>query len=679
MKIKKNDLFIGIYLLAAVLFFIISIPSWLLDILLAINILVAMVVLFNSLFAKEVLDMASFPTMLLFTTIFRISLNVSSTKLILKNGDAGKVVDTFGKFVGGGNLVIGIIIFIILIIVQFIVINKGSERVAEVTARFTLDAMAGKQMAIDSDLNTGAITDKEAAERRKKLQQENSFFGSMDGATKYVKGDATAGLIITGINLVGGIVMGMVYGGLSINDALSKYTILTIGDGLSSQIPSLLISLATGILVTKASSDGELGDEIVGQLFSMDRVLIMVGAALSVLGILTPSPWYIFVPLGAALIFYGRKLGTKAGEAKIEESAEQEENEAQEIRKPENVVSLLNVDPIELEFGYGIIPLADVNQGGDLLDRVVMIRRQIALELGAVVPIIRLRDNIQLNPNQYVIKIKGIQVSEGEILFDHYMAMNPGYVEEEITGIPTFEPSFHLPAIWITESQRERAESLGYTVVDPPSIIATHLTEVIRQHIAELLTRQDVQNLINNIKDNNSTLIDELVPKLMGIGEIQKVLQNLLEEGISIRDLVTILETLADHAAVTRDPDILTEYARQGLKRAISSKYFTVGEVTNVVTVDPAIEQEIMNSVKNTEQGSYLSLDPERSKKIVEALGNELKKLEDMGKNPIVITSPIVRMYFRNLAKDYYKDIIVISYNEVESNVELQSVGMVTA
>lgn len=679
MKIKKNDLFIGIYLLVAVLFFIISIPSWLLDILLAINILVAMVVLFNSLFAKEVLDMASFPTMLLFTTIFRISLNVSSTKLILKNGDAGKVVDTFGKFVGGGNLVIGIIIFIILIIVQFIVINKGSERVAEVTARFTLDAMAGKQMAIDSDLNTGAITDKEAAERRKKLQQENSFFGSMDGATKYVKGDATAGLIITGINLVGGIVMGMVYGGLSINDALSKYTILTIGDGLSSQIPSLLISLATGILVTKASSDGELGDEIVGQLFSMDRVLIMVGAALSVLGILTPLPWYIFVPLGAALIFYGRKLGTKAGEAKIEESAEQEENEAQEIRKPENVVSLLNVDPIELEFGYGIIPLADVNQGGDLLDRVVMIRRQIALELGAVVPIIRLRDNIQLNPNQYVIKIKGIQVSEGEILFDHYMAMNPGYVEEEITGIPTFEPSFHLPAIWITESQRERAESLGYTVVDPPSIIATHLTEVIRQHIAELLTRQDVQNLINNIKDNNSTLIDELVPKLMGIGEIQKVLQNLLEEGISIRDLVTILETLADHAAVTRDPDILTEYARQGLKRAISSKYFTVGEVTNVVTVDPAIEQEIMNSVKNTEQGSYLSLDPERSKKIVEALGNELKKLEDMGKNPIVITSPIVRMYFRNLAKDYYKDIIVISYNEVESNVELQSVGMVTA
>lgn len=679
MKLKKNDLFMGIYILSAVLFFIISIPSWLLDILLAFNIMVALIILFNSLYAKEVLDMAAFPTMLLFTTIFRISLNVSSTKMILRDGYAGHVVATFGEFVGGGNLVIGTIIFIVLIIVQFIVINKGSERVSEVTARFTLDAMAGKQMAIDSDLNTGAITDKEAAERRKKLQQENSFFGSMDGATKYVKGDATAGLIITAINLVGGIIMGMMYRGQSVNEALSTYAILTIGDGLCSQIPSLLISLSTGILVTKASSEGELGDEMVGQLFSIDRVLIMVGAALAFLGALTPLPIYIFVPLGILLIVYGRKLKDKSGEATIEEMAEAEETEVQEIRKPENVVSLLNVDPIELEFGYGIIPLADVNQGGDLLDRVVMIRRQIALELGAVVPIIRLRDNIQLNPNQYVIKIKGIQVSEGEILFDHYMAMNPGYVEEEITGIPTFEPSFHLPAIWITESQRERAESMGYTVVDPPSIIATHLTEVIRQHIAELLTRQDVQNLINNIKDNNSALIDELVPKLLGIGEIQKVLQNLLEEGISIRDLVTIFETLADHAAVTRDTDILTEYVRQSLKRAISGKYFPPNEVTNVITLDPKVEQEIMGAVKNTEQGSYLSLDPARTKAIMDSLGEELKKLEDMGKNPIVITSPIVRLYFKKLASDYYKDIIVISYNEVESNIELQSVGMVTA
>ncbi len=679
MKIKKNDLFMGIYLLCAVLFFIISIPSWLLDVLLAFNIAVSLIILFNTLYAKEVLDMASYPTILLFTTIFRISLNVSSTKLILTKGDAGEVVSVFGEFVGGGNLVIGVIIFIVLIIIQFIVINKGSERVAEVTARFTLDAMAGKQMAIDADLNTGAITDKEAGERRKKLQLENSFFGSMDGAVKYVKGDATAGLIITAINIVGGIVMGMIYGGLAIDEALAKYTILTIGDGLCSQIPSLLISLSTGILVTKASSEGELGDEMVGQLLSIDKVLMMVGGAMCMLGILTPLPILIFVPFGVLLIIYSRKIKKDEGVAKIEEAVEREEAEAQEIRRPENVVSLLNVDPIELEFGYGIIPLADVNQGGDLLDRVVMIRRQVALELGAVVPIIRLRDNIQLNPNQYVIKIKGIQVSEGEILFDHYMAMNPGYVEEEITGIPTFEPSFHLPAIWITEGQRERAESLGYTVVDPPSIIATHLTEIIRQHIAELLTRQDVQNLINNIKDNNTALVEELVPKLLGIGEIQKVLQNLLAEGISIRDLVTIFETLADHAAVTRDTDILTEYVRQSLKRAISGKFFPANEVTNVLTVDPQVEQEIMNSVKNTEQGSYLALDPERVKRIVSNLGEGLKKLEDMGKNPIVITSPIVRLYFKKLAMDYYRDIIVISYNEVESNVELQSVGMVTA
>lgn len=679
MNIRKTDLFIGIYILAAVIFMIVSIPSWLLDILVALNISVAMIILFNALFAKEVLDMSAFPTMILFTTIFRISLNISSTKLLLKTGNPGKVITTFGSFVGGGDIIIGAIVFILITVVQFVVINKGSERVSEVTARFTLDAMPGKQMAIDSDLNAGAITDKEAAVRRKKLQQENAFFGSMDGANKYVKGDATAGLIITGVNLVGGILMAVIRQGMDINEALNTYTILTIGDGLCSQIPSLLISLSNGIIVTKASSEEGLSDTLVQELFSLDKVLLMVGAAMVFIGVFTPLPIYIFVPIGIVLIIVSRNVGKTAGEQAIEEEVQSEEDAAQEIRRPENVVSLLNVDPIELEFGYGIIPLADVNQGGDLLDRVVMIRRQIALELGAVVPIIRLRDNIQLNPNQYIIKIKGIQVSEGEILFDHYMAMNPGYVEEEITGIPTFEPSFHLPAIWITESQRERAESLGYTVVDPPSIIATHLTEVIRQHIAELLTRQDVQNLINNIKENNSTLIDELIPKLLGIGDIQKVLQNLLEEGISIRDMVTILETLADHAGVTRDTDILTEYVRQSLKRAISMKYFPANETTQVITLDPKIEQEIMGSVKQTEQGAYLTLDPERTKLIMNSLGIELKKLEDIGKNPIVVTSPIVRMYFKKLASDYYKDIIVVSYNEVESDVELQSVGMVTA
>ena len=676
---KKADIGIALYLLAAIIFFIVPINSLLLDLMLAINISLALIVLFNTLFVKEVLDMSFFPTLLLFTTIFRIALNVSSTRLILTTGNPGNVVETFGNFVGGGDMIVGAVVFIILIIIQFVVINKGSERVAEVTARFTLDAMPGKQMAIDADLNTGTITEAQARERRDKIQEEASFFGSMDGATKYVKGDAAAGLIITFVNLIGGVAMGMLRGGMEFGDAIQRYGLLTMGDGLCSQIPSLLISLATGILVTKASKEADFSNILVGQLFGIPKVLYIVGGTLAFLGVVTPLEWFLFVPMGVAFLVAGRMVDKSIGIESIEEEVTMAETEAEEIRKPENVVSLLQVDPIELEFGYGIIPLADVNQGGDLLDRVVMIRRQIALELGTVVPIIRLRDNIQLNPNQYIIKIKGIQVTEGEILFDHYMAMNPGYVEEEITGIPTYEPSFHLPAIWITESQRERAESLGYTVVDPPSIIATHLTEVIRSHIAELLTRQDVQNLVNNLKESNPVLVDELVPKLLGLGEIQKVLQNLLAEGISIRDLLSVFETLADHAATTRDTDVLTEYVRQGLKRAISSKYFPANETTSVITLDPKVEQEIMSSVKQTEQGAYLALAPDKTKAVISSVEEEVSKLENMGRSAIVITSPIVRMYFKKLTEEYFKDLIVVSYNEVDSNVELQSIGMVTA
>ena len=676
---KRAYIFVALYLLAAIVFFIVPIPAALLDVMLALNISVSLIILFNVLFVKEVLDMSFFPSLLLFTTIFRISLNVSSTKLILTTGEPGNVVETFGQFVGSGNLVIGAIIFIVLIIIQFVVINKGSERVAEVTARFTLDAMPGKQMAIDADLNTGAITEKEARERRNKIQSESAFFGSMDGATKYVKGDAAAGIIITLINLVGGTVMGVIYQQMEFADAIERYGILTIGDGLCSQIPSLVISLATGILVTKSSVEDDFAGSLIGQLFGTPKVLYLVGATFALLGIAAPFNTVLFVGFGVALCIAGYMVAKNQKIESIEDEVSASEEEAEEIRKPENVVSLLQVDPFELEFGYGIIPLADVNQGGDLLDRVVMIRRQIALELGTVVPIIRLRDNIQLNPNQYIIKIKGIQVTEGEILFDHYMAMNPGYVEEEITGIPTFEPSFHLPAIWITESQRERAESLGYTVVDPPSIIATHLTEVIRSHIAELLTRQDVQNLVNNLKETNPVLVDELIPKLLGLGEVQKVLQNLLREGISIRDLLSIFETLADHASATRDTDVLTEYTRQSLKRAISNKFFPANETTSVITLDPKVEQDIMASVKQTEQGAYLALDPEKSRAIINSLETEVNKLEKMGRNAIVITSPIVRMYFKKLTEDYFKDLIVVSYNEVESNIELQSVGMVTA
>lgn len=564
----KSDIALGAFILIPILCLIIPVPLFLLDILFGLNIALSMIILFNALFSKEPLDMSSFPTLLLLTTLFRLALNVSSTRNILLYGEAGNVVNTFGNFVGGGNLVVGGIVFLVLIIMQLLVINKGSERVSEVTARFTLDAMPGKQMAIDADLNTGAITDEEARKRREKIQQESAFFGSMDGATKYVKGDATAGLIITVLNFVGGIAIGVLMNGADFSTALQTYSILTIGDGLTSQIPSLMISLATGILVTKSSKEADIGNILQKQLFSTPKVMNIVGIALIGLGIFTPLNIVIFVGYGILFIITGRMMSAELEMAETEESVSEEEESAEEIRRPENVNSLLQVDAIELEFGYGIIPLADVNQGGDLLDRVVMIRRQIALELGCVVPMIRLRDNIQLNPNQYLIKIKGVPVSEGEILFDHYMAMNPGYVEEEISGIPTFEPSFHLPAIWITESQRERAESLGYTVVDPPSIIATHLTEIIRTHLADLLTRQDVQNLINNVKDANETLISELVPKMLSVGEIEKVLQNLLAEGISIRDLVTIFETLADYATTTHDTDVLTEYVRQSLKRA---------------------------------------------------------------------------------------------------------------
>lgn len=676
MKMKAGDIVIGLFIIISIVIMLLPISTFLLDIFITINITLALIILFNALFAKEALEMSSFPTILLFLTVYRLALNVSSTRSILTNAQAGRVIQTFGEFVGGNDLVVGVVIFIILVIINFLVITKGSERVAEVSARFTLDAMPGKQMAIDADLNSGLIDELQARERREKIQNEASFYGSMDGASKFVKNDAIAGLIITGINIVGGILVGILGKGMDVTQALNIYTVLTIGDGLVSQIPALLISLATGILVTKVSKDAEISETLLKELGSMPRVLFLSGTAMIFLGIATPLPWLIFTGIGLALIISGRNMQTNIQVAAIEEEISTEDVEAEEIRRPENVVNLLQVDPIELEFGYGIIPLADVSQGGDLLDRVVMIRRQIALELGTIVPIIRLRDNIQLNPNQYIVKIKGIQIAEGEILFDHYMAMNPGYVDEEIDGIETIEPAFKLPALWITEGQRERAETLGYTVVDPPSIIATHLTEVIKQHLHELLTRQDVKTLVNNVNENHPTLVEELSPKLLSVGEIQKVLMNLLKESISIRDLVTIFETLADNASVSRDPDLLTEYVRQELKRSISAKFFD-GDTNQVVTLDPTIEQAIMDSVKQSEQGTYLNMDPETMQKIMDASGKEAEKLVESGRVPIVLTSPIVRIYYKRIIEERYPDVVVISYSELDPNVELQSVGMV--
>lgn len=677
MKFKSGDIILGLFVVGILLLIIIPLPEWILSIFLILNISIAAMLLLSALFSKEALDLSLFPTILLITTVFRLGLNISSTRLILRDADAGAVVDAFGTFVAGGDLIIGAIIFLIISIINFLVITKGSERVAEVSARFTLDAMPGKQMAIDADLNSGFIDEVTAKERRKKIQDEASFFGAMDGASKFVKNDAIASIIISFINIAGGIILGVSMKGMPFSEALNKYTILTIGDGLVSAIPALFISIATGILVTKNNQEGNMSEVLFGQIVQSPLVLFIVGFVIIALGAVTPMGLLLTVPIAAVWIFLGYNLYNKSKEKAVEEEISTDEVLADEIRKPENVMGLLQVDPIELVFGYGIIPLADVNQGGDLFDRVVMIRRQIALELGAIVPIIRLRDNIQLPPNTYSIKIKGTEVARGEILFDHYMAMNPGYVEEEIEGIETKEPAFGLPALWITEAQREKAELRGYTVVDCPSIIATHLTEVIKKYLAELLSRQDVQTLIDHVAETHSALINELTPKLLGLGEIQKVLANLLSEGVSIRDLVTICELLADYAPTIRDTDVLTEYVRQGLARAISKKVF-VQPTNKVITLDPTVEQMIMDNVQHTEQGSYVALDPKTLQDMIGSLKREVTKLTSVGLQPILLTSPIVRIYFKHLINQYMPDLTIISYNEIEQDVEIQSIGMVS-
>ncbi len=680
MNLKES--FLGIVVVTLILILIIPVPAWILDILIMINISVSLLILLNAIYAKEALEMSLFPTILLVTTLFRIAINVSSTKLMLGQGYAGEVINQFGMFVAGGNMIVGAIIFIILLLVNFMVITKGSERVAEVTARFTLDAMPGKQMAIDADLNAGLIDEQQAKERRDKIAAESSFFGAMDGATKFVKGDAIAGIVITLVNIIGGIILGttgIANDGvpMTIGEAANKFTLMTIGDGLVGQIPSLLIATATGILVTKSNGGEGVSSQVARQIFMSPLVMYVTGIVLIILG-LTPLPFMIFAGAGIVFIVFGYRLSNAEKIQEVTEEINTTDEEAEEIRKPENVVSLLNVDPIVLMLGYGLIPLADSAQGGDLLDRLVMIRRQIALELGAVVPIIRIRDNIRLNPNEYKIMIKGVEVGEGDILFDHYMAMNSGYVEEEIEGIETVEPYLGLPALWISEGQRERAEALGYTVVDPPAIIATHLTEVIRNHLYEIITRQDVQTLIDTVKENNKILVDELIPKQLSIGDIQKVLANLLNEGISIRDLVTILETLADYSSMTRDTDMLTEYVRQALKRSISSKYFSKDSSNQVITLDPAVEQLIMNNIQQSEHGNYLALDPTMSKQIFDRINVEVNKLASRGVQPIILTSPIVRIYFKRMIDQVAPELIVLSYNEVDPNTEIQSIGMVS-
>jgi flagellar biosynthesis protein FlhA len=675
--LKLKDLGVIGAVIGIVIMMVIPLPTGLLDFLIVVNLSVAMTILLVSMNTKEPLQFAIFPSLLLLTTLFRLALNVSSTRAILSQGEAGNVIHTFGTFVIGGNAVVGIIVFLILVIIQFIVITKGSERVAEVAARFTLDAMPGKQIAIDADLNAGLITEKEARERRQKIESEADFYGAMDGASKFVKGDAIAGIIIVIINIVAGFIIGVAMRGESAAEAMKTYTILSVGDGLVSQIPALLISTATGLVVTRAASDGNLSEDLTKQLFAYPKMLYVVSGVMALLGLFTPIGVLATWPVAGLIAYGGYRMQRTMKLETLREFEEAEESKQEEVRSPESVISLIHVDPIEFEFGYALIPLADVNQGGDLLDRVIMIRRQFAMEMGLIVPVIRIRDNIQLRPNEYVIKIKGNEVARGELLLDHYLAMSPGYEDDSIVGIPTKEPAFGLPALWITDNMREQAELAGYTVVDPPSVVATHLTEVLRRHASELLGRQETKQLIDSLRENYPALVDELVPNLMTVGEVQKVLVNLLREKISIRDLVTIMETLADTVVYTKDPDILTEYVRQSLSRQITNQYKGQGGPIKVITLSPNVEKLIVEHIQASDQGTYLALDPRLSQQIYQRLAEQVQQLTAMGHTPILLTAPNIRMHMRKLIERVLPDVAVLSYNELDATVDVQSAGVV--
>ncbi|MDC7768404.1 flagellar biosynthesis protein FlhA [Priestia megaterium] len=676
MSARELPVVIGVVLIIVML--VIPLPSWLLSILIMVNISLALLVLLVSMNMKEPLELSVFPSLLLVLTLFRLGLNVSTTRSILGTGEAGGVVETFGHFVIGGNPLVGFVVFIILIIIQFLVITKGAERVSEVAARFTLDAMPGKQMSIDADLNAGMISEKQAIDRREKIQREADFYGAMDGASKFVKGDAIAGIVITLINILFGIIIGMLQMGMSITEASQTFTLLTVGDGLVSQIPALMISTATGIIVTRAASTGNLSEDITQQLFAFPVMLYVTGGTIAALGLITPINDVITMPIAILLGVGGYYLSRAKHQAVREEMAPTEEElEDNEMKSPESVVNLLSVDPIEFEFGYALIPLADTNQGGDLLDRIVMIRRQLALELGLVIPVVRIRDNIQLQPNEYCLKIKGNEVAKGELLLDHYLAISPGMDDDLIEGIDTLEPAFKMPAKWISESVKEQAEMFGYTVVDPPSVVSTHITEVIKSYAHELIGRQETKQLIDHTKETYPILIEEVTPNPLSVGDIQRVLAKLLKESVSIRNLPIIFEVLADYGKMTSDTDLLTEYVRQGLARQITSQYTVQEGLLRVLTLSGKVEKTMAEAVQQTEHGNYLSLDPNVSQAIVESIAKQTETLSFQEQSPIVLCSPAVRMYVRQITERYFPHMAVLSYNELEANVEVQSVGVV--
>lgn len=672
---KYVDVAVAVAVILAVVMMIIPVPSGLLSVLLIFNIALSLLILLVSLFTREPLEFSVFPALLLIMTLFRLCLNISTTRLILLHAYAGEVVQKFGGFVIGGNPAVGFIIFLILIVIQFIVITRGAERVSEVAARFTLDAMPGKQMSIDADLNTGLITENEARARRRKIQQEADFYGAMDGASKFVRGDAIAALVIIVINILGGFLVGVVQKGMTFQQALQTYTVLTVGDGLVTQIPALLVSTSAGIIVTRAAAEASFGLDLSRQLLSYPKALGIAGGILVLLALLGLPPLPILLMSGI-LGGLAYTLERSFKEARRQEEEKARAQEFEEAKKPEHVISLVQVDPLEIELGYNLIPLVDSKQGGDLLDRIVMIRRQCVLELGFILPPVRLRDNMQLNPNTYVIKVKGVEVGRGDLMLDHLLALGPE-VQSKLKGVRTQEPTFGLPAVWIQPHQREEAELAGFTVVDPTSVIATHLTEIIKTHAHELLSRQDVQNLLDHVKKSYAAVVNELYPDLLNLGEIQKVLGNLLREKVSIRDLVTILETLADYARVTRDPELLTEYVRQALGRQIVGQYLE-DQKLYVLTLDPEVEQIIKDGIQKTEHGSYLAVDPQKAQQILSRLRSLAQKMMEAGHQPVVLCPPGIRPYFKRLTERVLSGLVVLSFNELQPNIQVESVGMVS-
>jgi flagellar biosynthesis protein FlhA len=683
---RNIDMILVLAVVGILIAIFIPLPPSIIDLLLTINISIAVVILFTTFYVKEPLSFSVFPSLLLLTTTFRLGMNIATTRLILGRAHedgtaaAGNVIEAFGQFVAGNQALIGFIIFVIIIVVQFVVITKGAGRVSEVAARFTLDAMPGKQMAIDADLNAGLINEIEAKERRDKISSEADFYGAMDGASKFVRGDAIAGIIITLINILGGFIMGVVVHGMPAGQSVETFILLSIGDGLVSQMPALIISLAAGIIVTRATSESDLGQDFLGQIFSVPKVLAITSGLLFFLAF-TGLPFVPMIIMSAACALLAWQLSAIKQEKAVEdEKAAQAKVDA--ARPPEKVESLLQLDSMELEIGYGLIRLVDPNQGGTLLDKITMVRRQTAVDLGMIVPPIRIRDNMNLGPNEYILRIRGSRVADGTLMVDHYLAMNPGLELSEIEGIDTVEPAFQLPARWITEQQKQKAEALGYTVVDPVNVLITHVTELIKMHASELLTREDVNNLIQNLKESAPALVEEVVPAVLKVGEVQKVLERLLAENVSIRDLGTILEVLGDYGTKTKDPDVLTEYVRAGLGRKICEALVEPDGKLYVITVDPRLEQVISEGIERTDSGVYIHLNPDTINRIIETTAQELEKVLTQGHSPIVLCAPIVRGPLKRIldsARATLGPVSVLSISEIVSGVDAVSLGMITA